>query len=222
MNAPEPKSPLGEIEDLLPWYANGRLSPADRRRVEAALAGDPEFARRLDLVREEMAETIFANETLAPTSDRAFAALMAGIAAEPKRARPLAAVKAGLLERIGETLAGWAPRRLAFAAIAVAAVLMVQAAVMTGMVGERTGGGFQTASQGEKAASGPTLLVSFAPAAPIADVAAFLKRHGATIAEGPKANGFFRLRLAEGADAAAVAARMKTETTIVSFVQATP
>ena len=28
----------GEIEDLLPWYANGRLSVEDRRRVEAALA----------------------------------------------------------------------------------------------------------------------------------------------------------------------------------------
>ena len=36
----------GEIEDLLPWYANGRLSVEDRRRVEAALAADGELARR--------------------------------------------------------------------------------------------------------------------------------------------------------------------------------
>ncbi|MCE1237279.1 MAG: hypothetical protein LWW93_13095 [Hyphomicrobiales bacterium] len=211
-----------EIEDLLPWYANGRLAPADRRRVEAALTADGELARRLELVREEMAETIFANEQVTPSSSRAFEALMAGIAAEPKRASAIAIAKRSLVERIGEAIAALAPRRLAYATAAALALVVVQAAVIGGVVGEGSGGGFQTASQGEPAASGPTVLVAFAPDLRMADLTAFLKRHGASLAEGPKANGFFRLRLAEGTDAAAVAERMKSETKIVSFVQASP
>ena len=55
----------------------------------------------------------------------------------------------------------------------------------------------------------------------IEEVSAFLKRHGANLVEGPKANGFFRLRLADGADIGVVAERMRAETAVVSFVQAT-
>jgi anti-sigma-K factor RskA len=45
-----------EIEALLPWYAAGTLSRHDADRVEQALAGDPELARRYDLVRQELAD----------------------------------------------------------------------------------------------------------------------------------------------------------------------
>ena len=54
----------GEIETLLPWYAAGTLRRRDRQRVEEALRHDPELARHVDLVREELAETIHLNETL--------------------------------------------------------------------------------------------------------------------------------------------------------------
>ena len=40
-----------EIEELLPWYARGTLSGRDAERVEQALAGDRELARRYELVR---------------------------------------------------------------------------------------------------------------------------------------------------------------------------
>jgi len=40
------------------------LSRRDAERVEQALANDAELARRFELVREEMAETIHLNETL--------------------------------------------------------------------------------------------------------------------------------------------------------------
>lgn len=217
----------GEIEDLLPWYANGRLSPADRGRVEAALAADGELARRLDLVREEMAETIALHEAIRPNSTAAFDRLMTAIAAEPQPARPFAAVKSGLVERIGERiadlLAGLAPRRLAFAAAAVVAVLAVQSAVVGGLLGTRSGG-YETASQGTVAvtAEGPTLLVAFAPEARIDEIGALLKRNGASLAEGPKANGFWRLSLAAGRDPAAVVAALKAEGRLVTFVQVAP
>ena len=42
-----------EIEALLPWHAAGTLSRRDADRVEQALAGDCELARRCDLVRQE-------------------------------------------------------------------------------------------------------------------------------------------------------------------------
>ena len=77
-----------EIEALLPWHAAGTLS-ADR--VEQALAADPELARRYDLVRQELAETIHLNETLGVPSARAMEKLFAAIDAEeagaPRRRR---------------------------------------------------------------------------------------------------------------------------------------
>jgi anti-sigma factor RsiW len=39
-----------EIEALLPFYANGRISAADKARVEKALATDPELAMRLEII----------------------------------------------------------------------------------------------------------------------------------------------------------------------------
>ncbi|MGY4594089.1 anti-sigma factor RsiW [Bradyrhizobium sp. GM22.5] len=36
----------GEIELLLPWHAAGTLNPRDARRVDEALARDPELAKQ--------------------------------------------------------------------------------------------------------------------------------------------------------------------------------
>ena len=209
----------GEIEDLLPWYANGRLAPAEKRRVEAALAENPELARRLELVREEMAEAITANEAILPASSRALDRLMAGIEATPQPARPLAAMKAGAIDRFGAFLAALAPRRLAYAAAAVLALLAIQSVALTGLLGDRPGTTYGTASQSETSVAAPTVLVAFAPGATMETVSAFLGRHGAGLVDGPKANGFYRLRLAAGADAATVVAAMRHETAVVSFVE---
>ena len=59
-----------EIEELLPWYAAGRLSRRDADRVEQALAGNRELARRYELVRRELTETIYLNETFGGTIRR--------------------------------------------------------------------------------------------------------------------------------------------------------
>jgi anti-sigma-K factor RskA len=75
-----------EIEELLPWYATGTLSRRDTDRVEQALAGDRELARRYELVRRELAETTHLNETLGAPSARAMEKLFAAINAEEARA----------------------------------------------------------------------------------------------------------------------------------------
>ena len=58
-----------DIEALLPWHAAGTLSRRDSERVEAALANDNELARRYELVREELGETIRLNENSRRTVD---------------------------------------------------------------------------------------------------------------------------------------------------------
>src|SRR5437879_4308215 len=75
-----------EIEELLPWHATGTLSRRDADRVERALAGDRELARRYELVRQELAETTHLNETLGTPSARAMEKLFAAINAEEARA----------------------------------------------------------------------------------------------------------------------------------------
>jgi hypothetical protein len=80
-----------EIEALLPWYAAGTLSRREADLVERELAGDSELARRYDLIRQELAETIQLNETLGAPSGRAREKLCAAIDAEeagaPRRPR---------------------------------------------------------------------------------------------------------------------------------------
>jgi len=88
MNMIDKESERYEIEALLPWYAAGTLSRHDADRVEQALAGDPELARRYDLVRQEFAETIHLNETLGVPSARAMEKLFAAIDAEEAGAPP--------------------------------------------------------------------------------------------------------------------------------------
>jgi anti-sigma-K factor RskA len=71
-----------EIEALLPWYAAGTLSRREADLIEQALAGDSELARRYDVVRQELTETIQLNETLGAPSARATEKLFAAIDAE--------------------------------------------------------------------------------------------------------------------------------------------
>jgi hypothetical protein len=71
-----------EIESMLPWHAAGTLDRCDAECVERALAEDSELARRYQLVREELAETIRVNEMLGAPSARAMEKLFAAIDAE--------------------------------------------------------------------------------------------------------------------------------------------
>jgi hypothetical protein len=74
------------IEKLLPWHATGTLGRRDADRVEQALAGDRELARRYELVCQELAETARLNETLGAPRARAMEKLFAAINVEEARA----------------------------------------------------------------------------------------------------------------------------------------
>ncbi|MGA8154964.1 MAG: hypothetical protein WB822_01890 [Rhodoplanes sp.] len=76
-----------ELELLLPWFAAGTLSQGEAGAVECALACSPEFAHRLDVIRQEMAETVLLNHSLELPSARPMIKLMSAIEAEAPSSR---------------------------------------------------------------------------------------------------------------------------------------
>ena len=120
----------GEIEMLLPWYAVGTLNVRDTRRVDEALARDPELAKQYAVIRQEYAEIIHLNESLGAPSARAMHRLFAVIANEPER-KP--SMSRNLAARISGFFARLSPRTLAWSASLGALALVLQAGVI-GMV----------------------------------------------------------------------------------------
>ena len=116
-----------EIELLLPWHAAGTLNTRDARRVEEALAREPELARQYAVIREEYTETIALNESLGAPSVRAMQKLFAAIDAEPQTTvRPSLPLSA----RVSAFVASLSPRTLAWSASLGAIALALQAGVI--------------------------------------------------------------------------------------------
>jgi len=184
-----------EIEGLLPWHAAGTLGHRDTQRVEAALASDPELARRYELVREELAQTIHLNETLGAPSSRAMAALFAKIDAEPARNK-VASINLGA--RIRAFFASLSPRTLAWSTSAAALAILLQAGLIAGIIlKEKNVGGYETASAPTNVAgAGAYALIRFQPQASAADITNFLETNKLSISDGPSAGGLYRVRIA--------------------------
>ena len=184
-----------EIEMLLPWHAAGTLNSRDARRVDEALAGDPELARQYAAIREECAETIDLNESLGAPSARAMRKLFAAIDAEPA-AKP--SLSRSISARIAGFFASLSPRTLAWSSSLGALVLVLQAGVIGTLVKNQPAS-FHTASLSvdepvtrSLGAEPPRALVRFAPEARVADITALLDRYQAAIVE--TQGGMFRLQ----------------------------
>ena len=189
-----------EIELLLPWHAAGALSLRDARRVDEALARDPELARQYAVIREEYAETIALNESLGAPSGLAMQKLFAAIDAEPE-GRPNAT--SGLAARISAFLASLSPRTLAWSAILGAVLLLLQAGVIGAVLIKDHAATYRTASlrvneRDLGGAAAPHALVRFAPDARVADVTAMLDRYQASII-GSARGGMSRLEFGDQA-----------------------
>jgi anti-sigma factor RsiW len=189
-----------EIEMLLPWHAAGTLNPRDARRVEEALARDPELAKQYAVIREEYAGTIALNESLGAPSARAMTKLFAAIDGEPAR-HPSRSLS--LSTRVSEFFASLSPRTLAWSASLGALALLLQAAVIGAVLVKSQSASYQTASLsmnqpitrdlGGAATPPPRALVRFAPDARVADITALLDSYQASIVDGAK-GGMFRLQ----------------------------
>lgn len=187
----------GEIELLLPWHAAGTLNARDARRVEEALASDPELAKQYAAIRGEYEETIHLNESLGAPSARAMQKLFAAIDAEPARATgslPLSA-------RVATFFASLSPRTLAWSASLGAVALLLQAGIIGAVLMKTQTSTFQTASLStgapitrELGAAAPSrALVRFTPEARVADITGLLDSYQASII-GDARGGMFRLQ----------------------------
>jgi anti-sigma factor RsiW len=189
-----------EIELLLPWHAAGTLNPRDARRVEEALARDPELAKQYAVIREEYAGTIALNESMGAPSARAMTKLFAAIDADPARHPPRSL---GLATRVSQFFASLSPRTLAWSAGLGAVALLLQAGVIGAVLVKSQSAPFETASLsmnqpitrdlGAAATTPPRALVRFAPDARVADITALLDNYQASIIDGAK-GGMFRLQ----------------------------
>jgi hypothetical protein len=218
-----------DIEMLLPFHAAGTLNARDTRRVDEALANDPDLARQYAVIREEYAETIHLNESLGAPSARAMQKLFAAIDGEPVRKPSLST---SLSARVSEFFAKLSPRTLAWSASLGAVALLLQAGVIGAVLMKNQTASFQTASNEPAApitrdlggAAPPRALVRFAPEARIADITALLENYQATIVDGAK-GGMFRLQFGSrtlGKDeVASLMSRLQSEK-IVSLAVATP
>lgn len=218
------KEAHSDIEELLPWHAAGTLSRSDARRVEQALASDPELARRYALVRDEFGETIHLNETLGAPSARAMETLFAKIDAEPARRQ---ATSISLSVRITEFFANFSPRTLAYAGSVAVLAILLQAGFIAGvMIKETKTSGYETASAptNPPAGEGAFTLIRFAPQATQDDVTKFLEANKFSIASGPMAGGLYKVRVSmttlPKADLAGIVKKLQGDK-VVTFVATT-
>lgn len=218
-----------DIEALLPWHAAGTLSRRDAQRVEAALNEDRDLARQFELVREELGETIHLNETLGAPSARAMERLLAGIEAEGAKGRKRQSFN--LAAFIGERMSMFSPRTLAWSAVTAALAIVLQAGLLANLYinepGSEVPSAYKTASAPTRSLGpvGSYALIGFTPQASAADVTKFLEAHKASIVEGPKPGGLYRIRVSATAlsknDLAAIVKQMQDDSKIVRFVAAT-
>jgi anti-sigma factor RsiW len=218
-----------EIEMLLPWHAAGTLNARDARRVEEALASDPELAKQYAVIQEEYAETIHLNESLGAPSARAMQKLFTAIDAEPAR-KPSASLNLAL--RVSGFFAGLSPRTLVWSASLGALALLLQAGVIGAVLMKNQSAAYEVASLSVNEPvtrtlapeSPPRALVRFAPDARVADITALLDNYQASIIDGAK-GGLFRLQFGNRAmrkdEAASLLSRLQREK-IVSLAVATP
>jgi hypothetical protein len=220
-----------EIEMLLPFHAAGTLNARDARRVEEALARDPDLARQYAVIREEYTETIALNESLGAPSVRAMQKLFAAIEAEPTRGA--AQSQASLSSRISDFFASLSPRTLAWSASLGAVVLVLQAGVIGAVLIKNQTATYQTASLSMNepitrelgvAQTPPRALVRFAPDAKVSDITALLETYQASILDGAK-GGMFRLQFGTKTmtkdEVARLMSRLQGEK-VVSLAVATP
>ena len=202
---------------LLPWAANGRLSPGERLEVE-------EHLRECEACREELARqrlmcrllTEPERVTYAPgPSLRKLMDRIDGHApAEPRELRPV-----GGTHGVSGAVAWWRAPPLAWAATVMLAVGLTAIGITTYRWSQPR---YTTHTAPERASPG-VLRVAFERSLPIGEMEQMLRSAGARVVEGPDATGIFGIApvsaaargqpsAAEaGAEVRALAARLRAD-----------
>jgi anti-sigma factor RsiW len=175
-----------EIEKLLPWYVTGKLAPSDTSKVERFLAEHPDALSQLQLIGTERQETAHANEAMgwprSGMSDRLMASLPDSVASSRGHGR---FAKFGQFLRMPPVL------RAQWAALAMALLILGQAAFIAVLLTREPT--YRLAAGAH--ADGAAALIAFADDAKASDIARFLANFEATIVDGPKPGGVYKIRL---------------------------
>lgn len=175
-----------EMESLLPFYLNGTLQGDDLARLEAWLDQDPAGAEALAEAELEFAASLEANEALRPRSDA-----LSRFSAALEREAPAPRQRVSLFSAAANWLRAAPPALAWTAAAAMLALVAIQA-----VTGDYTGDdGPRVAGAGDSASTLPFALIAFKADASVESVAAILSETGATIVDGPKPGGFFRVAI---------------------------
>lgn len=216
-----------EVEMLVPFYVTGRISQDDAARVEAYLRRNPDFAEHIELARDERMATVSVNEALGFPSARATDSLFDDIASQPPPIAAAARAKTrGLMAAVRGLFTAPTPQAVRYAAIAAAAVVMIQAGILTAMMsGPQSGAGesgYQTASGSQGNVLKAAALIAFQDGATLSEMTRALNRNGARIIEGPTAEGYYRLSFSQAnlgdADMKAKLAALRAETEVIKLV----
>lgn len=218
-----PLSEADEIEAMLPWLVTGKLSREEQARVDRYLAAHPETAAHAALAREEQDAAVAVNEVIRAPSPANLDRLMAQVAATPQ-ARVLSVPSpASVWEKVAGFLTSFSPTTLGIAGAAAAVVLVAQAATIGYLASKDRGaaGGYETASGPVTAQDGVQALVTLQPGITAGALTAALGELKATILDGPRGGGLYRIKInGDSADAQALIAKAKSRSDVFAFVGA--
>jgi anti-sigma factor RsiW len=200
-----------EVQDLLPWYVNGTLSPPEREAVAAHLAGCPGCAAEAGLLRSVGSAVKESNESLPPTSEGGWESLLSRVEREREAvAPPKPGGRFGSWWAALPASARWA---LAAQAVVVVALVCASAALLRRADPPEEGRGapYEAMSGRREEAAGPfvTITVDFREGATVKDVRELLTGVRASVVSGPSSVGSYNIRVPvpPGADAEEVSRR---------------
>jgi len=185
------------FDELLPFYANGTLSAADRAWVEDHLRTHPSAGAELQWY--ESLQTHLREDVPAVSSEigieRALKRIRAERPAHPSERKP---VSTPLLERLRGWLVGILPQPMLQPAFATAiAVVALQAAVIATLVAEREDPTEIRALRGTVTDKGPYLKVNFKADSRESDIRMLLVSINGSLAGGPGQLGDYYVRVPE-------------------------
>lgn len=183
-----------DVEELLPWYATGRISREEARGVEAALNTMPDLAQKLAQVQREREAVAVGSETVAPPPPENLQRLLQQVETT-KQAR---AIKIDDAAVGADWIGAFFGRRVVWqAAFAAACIALVAMATQLYQPGALTGAGttFGTATGMNGIDAGSRLIVVFQPNAGSSDIGSLLTSLDAVIVDGPKPGNAFIVQL---------------------------
>ena len=185
------------FELLLPWFVTGRLSEGEMQQVTQFLSDNPGFSKQVELARDEQDEVMVLNEELVTPSSGALDRLLEKIADDGQE--PEVDRIQWLRSQANDFFANIYDQLRPVAMAAVACILIMQTVAFSFFILDQTTGDkvYQPVSKTECSAKTANyeFIVSFAPQATVSDITGFLQSIDAEVVDGPKANGFYKLKV---------------------------